>query len=116
MKNLSFFKRLGFAIVGMRAAWYRERSFRTQVLMGTSAIMVVLMMGASPQWLAIISITIAVVLAAELFNSSLEGLIDHLHPEIHQEIKVVKDIAAAGVLLVSIGAVTVGVLFLWAHV
>jgi diacylglycerol kinase len=112
MKNRSFLERLGFALVGLREAWQRERSFRTQVPMGVLAVIIVLVMGASPPWLAIVSLTVALVLAAELLNSSLEALVDHLHPETHPEIRVVKDMAAASVLLVSIGALVIGLLFL----
>ena len=36
---------------------------------------------------------------AEMFNTALEHLVDHLHPEIHPRIGVVKDCAAAGVLM-----------------
>ena len=51
----------------------------------------------------------ALVLALALFNGALEALIDHLHPELHPEIRVVKDMAAAGVLLAAVAAVLVGV-------
>ncbi|CAI2934434.1 protein of unknown function [Aminobacter niigataensis] len=51
-------------------------------------------------------------MAAELFNSALETLVDRLHPEIHPEIRVVKDMAAAAVLLICLGASVIGLLFL----
>jgi diacylglycerol kinase len=41
-------------------------------------------------------------------NAALETLVDHLHPDIHPQIRVVKDMAAGAVLLVVIGAVVVG--------
>ena len=52
------------------------------------------------------------VLAAEMFNTAIERLSDHLHPDQHPEIRVVKDCAAAGVLIVSAGAVGVGIALL----
>ena len=48
---------------------------------------------------------------AELFNSALETLIDHVHPEHHPEVGAAKDIAAAAVLLASIAAVVAGLAF-----
>lgn len=72
----------------------------------------VVLLGASSIWLAIVGLAIALVLGAELFNSALETLVDRLHPEIHPEIRVVKDMAAAGVLLICLGASVVGLLFL----
>jgi diacylglycerol kinase (ATP) len=115
MKNRSFLKRFGFAASGLREGWRRERSFRTQIVIGIPVVIGVLFLGASTAWLAIIALAIALVLSAELFNSALETLVDHLHPEIHAEIRVVKDMAAGGVLLVSLGAAVVGVLFLFAQ-
>ena len=42
-------------------------------------------------------------------NSALEGLIDLLHPAIHPEVKVIKDMASAAVLVAGLGAVAVAV-------
>ncbi|SIT47844.1 Diacylglycerol kinase (fragment) [Paraburkholderia piptadeniae] len=50
------------------------------------------------------------VLAAELFNTALERLADHLYPEHHPAIGVAKDCAAGAVLLVCAGAGLVGLL------
>jgi undecaprenol kinase len=115
MKNRSFFERAQFALVGLLEGWRRERSFRTQVTIAGLVIVLVAILGASTLWLAVICLTIALVLASELLNSSLEALVDHLHPDIHPEIRIVKDMAAGSVLLVSIGAVLVGLLFIYDH-
>jgi len=116
MKNRPFSERLGFAVAGLREGWHRESSFRTQVLLGALAAIVAPILGASLVWCAVVALTIALVLAAELLNSALEALIDRLHPETHPEIRIVKDFAAASVLLVSLGALAVGVLLLLAAV
>jgi len=112
MKNATFRHRLGFATQGLFEGWQREQSFRTQVLIGVVTVFVTLLLGASGIWLAVVGLAIALALAAELFNSALEALVDHLHPEIHSEIRVVKDMAAAGVLLICLGALVVGLLFI----
>ncbi|MRX31757.1 diacylglycerol kinase [Aminobacter sp. MDW-2] len=96
MKNKAFLHRFGFAIQGLQDGWRRERSFRTQALIGLIVVLGAALLGISGIWLAVIGLAIAVVLAAELFNSALEALVDHLHPEVHPEIRVVKDMAAAG--------------------
>jgi diacylglycerol kinase len=61
------------------------------------------------EW-ALIALSIGMVFAAELFNSSFEILCDHIHPDNHPLIGKVKDMAAAAVLLVSLAAVCVGLL------
>src|SRR5258706_6370058 len=59
-----------------------------------------------------IALTVSFVLATELMNSALEALVNQLHPERHPEIRVIKDMAAGGVLLASVGALIVGFLLL----
>jgi len=56
--------------------------------------------------LALLGATFAVI-AAELVNSALEGLADLVTLEQHEGVRVVKDAAAAAVLVVSVGAVVV---------
>jgi undecaprenol kinase len=114
MKNRPFIHRLRFALAGLLEGWKRERSFRTQVFLGVLVVIVVLVLGASLIWCAVVALAIALVLAAELLNSALEALIDHLHPDAHASIRVAKDMAAASVLLVSLGAAAVGLLLLLA--
>jgi diacylglycerol kinase len=46
-----------------------------------------------------------------MFNTAIEALADHLHPEIHPSIRIVKDCAAGAVLVASLGALGVGVAF-----
>lgn len=50
---------------------------------------------------------------AELFNSALETLTDHLHPEHHHEIGAAKDIAAGAVLVAALAAVFVALAFIF---
>lgn len=109
MKNLSFAARLKFAFAGLAHAIAAEHSIRTHLL----ALMVVL--GAlaywrpAPVWWAMVLLISSAVIAAELFNTAIEGLADQLHPEAHPQIRVVKDCAAAAVLVLSAGAVCVAV-------
>jgi undecaprenol kinase len=49
----------------------------------------------------------AAVLAAELFNTAVEQLADELHPHDSPGIRLVKDCAAAGVLVTVLGALGV---------
>ncbi|HLY54419.1 MAG TPA: diacylglycerol kinase [Stellaceae bacterium] len=113
MKNHTFLPRLGFATVGLGDCWRRERSFRTQLALGALAVVVTAAIGAQLIWCAAVALASAIVLAAELFNAALEALADRLHPEIHPEIRIAKDMAAGGVLVASLGALAVGMLMLW---
>ncbi|MES2655949.1 MAG: diacylglycerol kinase family protein [Bacteroidota bacterium] len=61
------------------------------------------------EWI-IVTLTISAVIAAEAFNTAIEKTIDLLHPQKHAKAGLVKDLAAAGVLITSIAAVIVGAL------
>jgi diacylglycerol kinase (ATP) len=58
----------------------------------------------------------AIVIAAELFNTALEVLIDYAWPEHHPMIGRAKDVAAAAVLVAAVGAALVGVLLFARHI
>lgn len=57
-----------------------------------------------------IFISIIFVLITEMFNTMIEFLLDLLHPEIHPTCKIIKDMAAGGVLIASLNAIVAGVL------
>jgi diacylglycerol kinase (ATP) len=108
MKNRPFHVRLSFAVAGIAECWRTESSFRTHVLVGALVLIAMLILRPDPVWWAIVALVVTLVFALELVNSAFERLIDHLHPELHPEIRSVKDMAAGGVLLLSLGAVLVG--------
>lgn len=109
-----FPERLGFAWSGVRLAWRTESSFRKQCWVALALIPVLLVLRPGPVWWALVGLTVAAVLAAELFNTSLEYVVDHLRPATDPRVKAIKDVAAAGVLVVSLGSLWVGALLLLA--
>ncbi|MCM2321253.1 MAG: diacylglycerol kinase [Pseudomonas sp.] len=111
MKGQPFIKRVGFALHGLRLAVQREGSFRSHLLASAAVLAVLLLTRPAPLWWALLALAVGLVLVAELVNSALEALIDHLHPESHPEIGAAKDIAAGAALVASGIAVVVGVAF-----
>jgi diacylglycerol kinase len=55
-----------------------------------------------------ITVAIVLVFICEMFNTALEFLCDVVSPNIHPQIKRVKDVSAAAVLIAAIGAVIIG--------
>ena len=108
-KNLSFLRRLRFALAGLGHALRSERSLRTQAVVFVFVLMALILLRPGALWWAVVLLASGAVLAAELFNTALEALVDHLHPEHHPRIRIVKDCAAAAVLIASLGALAVGV-------
>ena len=112
MKGKSFFHRLRFASAGLRVAFQNEASFRAQVFAAFGAIAVTAWLNPPALWLALVIVMVVLVLAAELFNTALEHLIDGLHPEQAEFVRIAKDCSAAAVLLFSITSVVVFALML----
>lgn len=63
------------------------------------------------EW-CVLLLCVAIVIAAELFNTSIELLVRRLHPDRHDHVGNALDIAAAAVLVVAIGAAMVGTIVL----
>jgi diacylglycerol kinase (ATP) len=108
-KNQSFLVRLRFALAGLKHAVRAEHSIRTQLGFLVVVLVVMLILRPGPAWWALVLLASSGVLAAELLNTAVEHLADHLHPEVHPSIRIVKDCAAAAVLVAVFGAVCVGV-------
>lgn len=99
-----------FAFNGLKAAVIRGRNFRIQLLAGflATALGFILNLNSS-EWLDLV-IVITVVLILELVNTSIEALVDLTSPEIQPKAKLAKDVAAATVLVASMGSLIVGIL------
>jgi len=98
-----------FAFAGVAHGLRGERSLRTQVAMLLAVLVALLILRPAPVWWALVALASSTVLAAELFNTAIEHLSDHLHPDVHPQIRIVKDCAAAAVLISSAGAVGVAI-------
>ncbi|MNR31144.1 Undecaprenol kinase [compost metagenome] len=61
------------------------------------------------EWIALI-VCISSVLAAELFNTAIEVLVNLVSPEFNPKAGLVKDIAAAAVLIVALMSLVVGLI------
>lgn len=115
MKNQNFFRRVVFSLQGFRAAWQSENSFKAQVVITTGVLVSLFILKPSIMWSAIFALVIGATLAAELFNTALEYMIDVLHPQIHPQIGKAKDCAAAAVLVLSLASILIYILFLISH-
>jgi diacylglycerol kinase (ATP) len=113
MNNQPFARRHSFALAGLAGALRAEHSFRVHVIAAVGVLAALVWLRPAPLWWAVVVVTIVLVLAAELINTALEHLADHLHPEQHPRIKMVKDCAAAAVLITTLGALAVAAALLY---
>ena len=101
------------AFAGLKHFFIHERNGRIQLAVGVLTIVCSSLLRISKQeWIAVLLCTGAV-LSAEMMNSALEKLCNHVHPSFHLHIKIVKDVAAGAVLFISfISAVVGAIIFL----
>ncbi|MBS0366009.1 MAG: diacylglycerol kinase [Proteobacteria bacterium] len=111
-RNQPLHTRFAFALQGLGYALRTQRSLQTEVVALLGVVAVLLATRPEPLWWALLLLSSSAVLAAELLNTAVEQLADELHPGRSPGIGIVKDCAAAAVLLTVLGAIAVGIAFL----
>lgn len=114
MKGQNQWRRAGFAFSGLREAWRSEVSIRIEVVGLVFVCGFLAWLKPDLVWWGLVIALAAAILAAELMNSAIERLSDHLHPEKHDAIKAVKDMAAGAVMVLVLAATAMVVLLLLA--
>ncbi|CAM3291549.1 Diacylglycerol kinase [Flavobacterium longum] len=111
-KDNTFFKgrlkSIRFAVLGAVKLVTTEHSVMVQTFIG------VLMVGAgfyfkisATEWMLQI-LAIGLVLCIEGLNTAVEKVADFIHPEYHEKIGFIKDIAAGAVFFAAVTAITIG--------
>lgn len=106
-------KSFGYAFQGWRTGFRTQLNFRIQTGFAALTVLAGVYFGLDRgEWFWIL-LNITLVLAAELFNSSIELLVDLVSPEWNEKAGKVKDLAAGAVTLVALNALIGGlVIFL----
>ncbi|HUY05438.1 MAG TPA: diacylglycerol kinase family protein [Candidatus Paceibacterota bacterium] len=110
-----FLRGLSYAFTGLLLAWREESNFKIEVACAVLAIVLGVFVGLSAAEFALVAIAISIVLAAEAFNTALEELCDKLETDHDPRIARIKDLAAAAVLIASMGALAVGLFVFIPH-
>lgn len=104
--------RFRYAFSGLWAGIQKDKSIRFQCLLGILAVIAGLILNISPyDWLWI-ALAITLVLTAEIFNSCLEKTVDYISLERNPQAGLIKDMAAAAVLVASLFALVVSFVIL----
>lgn len=97
-----------FASSGLLQVLQRHAHARAQLLMGSGVLIAGYALGASPLQMTALVMAVAVVVMAEVFNSAVEMAVNLASPRYNPMAKAAKDMAGAGVMVASIGAMAVG--------
>ena len=104
------FRAFVYAINGLRYAFAKERNFKIEIFFAVFVFMIGLILKLSSMHWVLLVINICSVLAAELFNTAIEKLADISCKEINPVIEIIKDVAAAAVLLTVLSAIICGLI------
>lgn len=110
MRSTSRIQSFKYALAGIRFLFTNEMNARIHLIAATLVIALGAFLKISISEWTLITLAITIVICAEALNTAIEKAVDLASPELHDLAKHSKDVAAAGVLLASIGAVVIGLL------
>lgn len=90
------------ALRGIIGCFKTEANFKIHLLLSSIAIAAAALLQLSAWKWGVISVCIAMVLAAEMLNTAIEKLCDVISPGYHPQIKLIKDMAAGAVLVTAL--------------
>mgnify|MGYP001484235627 CR=1 FL=1 len=103
-------KSFGYAFTGIYELIKSEPNARIHALATICALTAGFILKISGAEWCVILIVIALVWAAEAFNTVIEKLVDHLFPSYHETARIAKDISAGAVLICAIAAFICGLI------
>lgn len=99
-----------YAWEGLVHTWKNEPNFHIHIIFATIAVVFGLLLKISRLEMILILVMITLGLSAELANTVIEELIDFITTEHRREAKIIKDVAAAMVLIIAAGSLIVAFL------
>ncbi len=103
-------KSFGYAINGLKYVIRTQHNFAIHSVLAIIAIILGLVLNISSlEWVAI-TIVIGLVISAEIFNTSVEEIVNLVSPSKNSKAGIIKDLAAGAVFVISITALIVGII------
>lgn len=97
-----------YAIEGIWTSFKTERNMKIHIFIMILVIIAGIILKINKSEWIICIILFAIVIGSELFNTSIETIVDMVMPEKNEKAKIAKDVSAGAVLVVAIGAVIIG--------
>lgn len=98
------------AFRGIADTWRKEPNFKIELLIGLGAVIAMVILPLTNTQRAVLVLIIALVLALEIINSIFERLLDIVHPNFSEEVKMIKDTMAGAVFLGVLASVIIAIL------
>ncbi|MFA5004663.1 MAG: diacylglycerol kinase family protein [Candidatus Omnitrophota bacterium] len=112
-KTNGFIDSFKISIKGVIYLFLYHRNMRIIFLCGAAALLFGFLIKLKGLELVALSITVALVFIAEIFNTAVEMMMDIVSSEHNVKIKLVKDIAAGVVVITCVNALAVAYILFW---
>lgn len=110
MKSRSIIESFNYAVTGIISALKTEKNMRIHFVIALLVIVISLFFDFNRTEFLLLLFSISLVVVAEMINTAIERIIDLITTDFHPLAKLVKDVAAGGVLIATINSVVVGYL------
>ena len=100
----------GHAWDGLSYIYVTQRNMRIHVFFAALAVSACILFGVGRTEFFMVTLAILGVLSAEVVNTLTESIVNLIQPEYNIIAKIIKDVAAAGVLLTAVFSVVIGVI------
>jgi len=107
-RRRSLVSKFGCAFCGLKTGIRRESNFFVHLIVAALVVATACVLRVSIVEWSLLALCIALVLAAEMFNTAIESLARAVSGEYHADIKEALDTSSASVLIASLGAAIVG--------
>lgn len=104
------FKSMGFALKGALKLLTTEHSVMVQASIGVLMVVAGFYFEISMTEWMLQTLAIGLVLGVEGLNTAVEKIADFIHPEFHEKIGFIKDIAAGAVFFAAMTAIAIGLM------
>ncbi len=103
-------KSFGHAAKGLRLVIKSERNARLHLVLAVIAIIWAIALHFSAVAITLVVLAIATVIAAEVFNTVIEKLLNVVDPNHNPRVAEIKDMAAGAVLITALAALAIGII------
>ena len=111
-----FTRSLRHAFRGLAYALKNEKNFQNELVVAMLVIVAMVYFNVTRGEAVILFVVIMAVLIMELLNTAMERVIDILKPKIHPYAKLIKDLMAASVLMMSLLTIILGLIIFMPYV
>lgn len=103
-------KSFGYALKGLHQMVKTEQNARVHLMVTVLVLIAALLFGLTATEWCLILLCMALVWAAEAFNTAIETVTDHLFKERNETARIIKDVAAGAVFVCAVAAAACGLI------